>query len=418
MRQYIVEKSKKSPLVVQSNKLIESRYSLTVGEQRLIFAMTSMIHPDDADFFPYEIKIIDLAKILNIDLKNAYREADKITDRLMERVLRIPQENGDLLKIGWVSSCRYHKKNSSISFKFDPDLKPYLLRLQKEFTQSRLTILRQFKSIYAIRIYQLLRQYKKIGFRIFQVDELKDILGIKKEKYREFKRFRSRVLNQAKKEFDRKSKSGNYQCDLTFKLETIKDGRRIKGVKFIIIPQAYQEQLPFFDNPPEEAEKNSLKERLKFYGISGKQADQFLKELKEEDIEDILEYYAERLEAGKIQSKKGAYLVKLLEENIVVKTPYEKQKEKAEEEKKKIIEKQKVEADKVQKKREQERENKRKELTQKFQELSELEKNKILDNFEKSLSPIIRKSFIQNGKNWDTVQYRGVFYEFLSKEFI
>ena len=37
----------KSPVVVQSNKLIESRYTLSVGEQRLVFAVASMIHPDD-----------------------------------------------------------------------------------------------------------------------------------------------------------------------------------------------------------------------------------------------------------------------------------------------------------------------------------------------------------------------------------
>ena len=106
----------KSPLIVQSNKLVESRYTLSVGEQRLVFAVASMIHPDDVDFYPYEIKIRDLASILNIDLNNAYRDADKITDQLMQRVIVIPEDDGPL-KVGWVSSCKYNNKKGSISFR-------------------------------------------------------------------------------------------------------------------------------------------------------------------------------------------------------------------------------------------------------------------------------------------------------------
>ena len=65
-------KTKKSSVAVQSNRLLEARYSLTVGEQRLILAMVSMIHPDDADFFDYEITVRDFSAIMNVDLANAY----------------------------------------------------------------------------------------------------------------------------------------------------------------------------------------------------------------------------------------------------------------------------------------------------------------------------------------------------------
>ena len=152
---------KQSPLVVQSNRLIESRYSLTTGEQRLIMAMISLIHPNDQDFKPYILKIQDLAVYLNIDIKNAYREADKITSRLMERVLHIPEPDGSLLKVHWVSSARHEK--GKVTIKFDPDLKPYLLQLKKQFTRYQLTIIAQFQSTYTIRIYSLLKQYQQIG---------------------------------------------------------------------------------------------------------------------------------------------------------------------------------------------------------------------------------------------------------------
>ena len=236
----MLNKNKKSHLVIQSNKLIEARYSLTLGEQRLILAMVSMIHPNDADFFDYEISMKNLAELLNIDVKSSYREANKITERLMERILHIQKPGGGLLKIHWVSSVLH--EDGRIVLSFDPKLKPYLLRLKSEFTKYNIVIAAHFQSIYSIRIYQLLKQYKNIGYREFRVDELKDILGIKTSQYPVFKDFYRRVIGQAKKEFDKKDKAGNCQCDLTFELEKIREGRRIARLKFII-EQEYHEAV-------------------------------------------------------------------------------------------------------------------------------------------------------------------------------
>ncbi|MCP4491472.1 MAG: replication initiation protein, partial [Gammaproteobacteria bacterium] len=42
-----------------------------------------------------------------------------------------------------------------------------------------------------------MKQYKGIGYREFRVDELKEILGLKKTQYSAFKDFRRWVLDQA-----------------------------------------------------------------------------------------------------------------------------------------------------------------------------------------------------------------------------
>ncbi len=412
MRKNIV---KKSSLVVQSNKLVESRYSLTLGEQRLVLAMVSKIHKDDRDFYDYKIQIKELALILDIDIKNAYREADKITERLMERVLRIPQKNGDLLKIHWVTSA-LHKKGS-LELSFNPKLKPYLLQLQTEFTDYRLTIITQFQSIHSIRIYQLLKQYRKIGFREFRVEELKEILGIKKEEYTEFKRFRGRVLNQAKKEFEKKNKKGYHQCDFTFKLETIREGRKINKVKFIIIQQTYQEQLPFLDSSSnkEEEQGNSIKEQLKFYGISDKQADIFSNNIKEKDIKDILEYYIVRLKSGKVQNESGAYLAKLLKDGVVVKTPHKIEKEAQQAKNKERAKQNKKEEIKVRETEKKEKEEINLKLDRIFNKLSETEKEMILSEFSLILNSVELKSYHKNGASYIITNSK--YYNFLKEKF-
>jgi plasmid replication initiation protein len=230
---------KKQQLVIQSNKLIESRYYLTTLEQRLVLAMASKIQTDDADFFLYELTLNELAKLMDVSMPNIHHVIDDVTDKLMSRIIFIEDEDG-WLKMGWVASCRYNKNKGTVIFRFAPELKPYLLHLQREFTKLSLSIITKFQSVYSVRMYQLLKQYINIGYRILTVKELREILGIEKDIYKEFKEFKRRVLMQAKKEFDdKKNKS-----DLTFDLETIKEGRKIVRLKFIILKRSPEQPQP------------------------------------------------------------------------------------------------------------------------------------------------------------------------------
>ena len=223
--------------VVQHNKLIEARYSLTVGEQRLIMVMASKIKPTDEDFREYKISLSELARLLEIDLSYIYKEIDKITDKLMSRVLHIKNNDGSLLKFQWI--CKAIHTNNSVTLSFIPDLKPYLLKLQREFTITDLNIVKNFQSIYSVRIYQLLKQYAGTGWREMTVQELREILGVGK-KYPVFQDFKRRVIMQAASEFE----DPENKCDLRFKCETIREGRKITKLKFFIFPHKVDEPKP------------------------------------------------------------------------------------------------------------------------------------------------------------------------------
>lgn len=226
--------SKKKAVAVQSNNLIESRYILTAAEQKLCLAMISKIKPDDINLTGFEIKVSELAEILDINLKYAYLEIQKTTKRLMGRVIQIPEEKGWLLT-HWVSSCRYHHEHGTVTFKFDENLKPYLLQLREEFTKVNIDIITRFQSIYTIRIYQLIKSFAGIGWRDIEISELKNMLGLKPDQYNEYRDFNKRVISQAQKEMDAVDENGTPKSDLTFKIEKIKECRKIVKIKFIII---------------------------------------------------------------------------------------------------------------------------------------------------------------------------------------
>ena len=148
-------------IVTQANNLIEAKYSLTFTELKLILIMLSMIQPSDENFKAYEISIFELSKILGVNKNHMYVDCKKITHKLLKKVIEI-QESDGLLQTHWLSSAKYVNGAGVVKLRFDPELKPYLLRLQSNFTSCKLKILLSFKSHYTMRIYSLLQQYKKL----------------------------------------------------------------------------------------------------------------------------------------------------------------------------------------------------------------------------------------------------------------
>jgi plasmid replication initiation protein len=213
-------------IVTQSNKLVEARYNLPLGEQRLILTMIANIQPDDEDFKEYRIDVREFADFLGIDRNSAYREFDKITSAIMTRVLIFDESDGPL-KVGWVSSAKYISKEGAVLLCFDPKLKPYLLQLKGNFTSCRLEMLLSFKSQYTMRVYNLLKQYEQIRTREFELEELREILGIRKDQYKLYSNFKKDIIEVTQKELAVKA-------DVNFEFSEIKYGRRVIGLRFRI----------------------------------------------------------------------------------------------------------------------------------------------------------------------------------------
>ena len=261
-------KTKKSLLssliVTQSNQLVESRYNLTLGEQRLIFTMIARIQPEDEDFKPYRISLNELSEFLGINKNHIYADCKKITKKLLEKVVEI-QEPGRLLQTHWVSSADYIDGTGIVNLTFDPLLKPYLLKLKGNFTSSKLEMLLSFKSQYTMRMYTLLKQYERLNEREIELQQLREILGISKEQYKLYADFKRTILEPTKKEL-------NIKADLSFEFDEIRYGRKVSTIRFRIISKKFIERssekvlsnvvqiAP--DLPSLEAQKSSLLSQL------------------------------------------------------------------------------------------------------------------------------------------------------------
>ena len=250
-------------LVSQSNKLIESRYNLNLTEQRLILAMISMISPED---------------VLEIKNKDIYNEVKKITESIMTKVIKIKDPEG-LLQINWISSARYNDDSGTVTLKFDPSLKPYLLNIKDNYTKFGITA--KFRSFYTTRIYLLVKQYERIGKRVVLVDFLKELFP----QYPAYKDIKRRILIPAQKEISTLS-------DIKFDfIEGNKMGRKVKEVIFNNIrSQSYTQELPLYPSPIKK-EDNISKVINEKYGVELSIAEKIVSEVdSKESFSKIFKY--------------------------------------------------------------------------------------------------------------------------------
>ena len=118
-------------LAIQHNRLINSRHSLTLSEQKLFLAMVAQIQSEDKAFEVYKIDIKSFAEFTGNNHKEMYGQAKKITRSLLSKVIEIPLPNGDLLQTHFFGHAKYKNGAGYIEVSFYPELKPYLLELKK-----------------------------------------------------------------------------------------------------------------------------------------------------------------------------------------------------------------------------------------------------------------------------------------------
>src|SRR5512144_881032 len=287
-------------LVTKHNKLIQARFALSLQEKRLILWLVSAIRPGDTDFHSYRVSVRALAELLGVEKnKNIYAQVAAVTRRLMRRVIEIETlDEQSYLQIHWLSSAEYHRGQGSVELCFDPKLKPYLLHLKDQFTSIALQYAIQLRSVYAIRIYELLQQYQRLKQRTLAVAALRRMLAIDAHKYTLIKDFRRRVLDIAQREI-------NAKTDLRFACEPIKTGRKITHFRFRIVANAPVPAPVTTDNP--DAAK--LVRRLAAFGVSLAEADRLAESYAPERIAWHLAELQRRLKSRRPIVNPTAWLV-------------------------------------------------------------------------------------------------------------
>ena len=215
----------KNSVVRKDNRIIGASYKLTLNEQRLVLTAIAKIPfgekiPDEVEITAQEF----LALFPDVGEKNVHNEIQDAVDNLYERSIRI-EDPIKKKKFRWISSTMSYKKGEGrVGFAFSKEIIPYLQQLKTQFTKYRLGDISNLKSIYSIRLFEMLMQFQNTTIIVISLEKFKERLGIH-DKYSDYKNLRKRVIERAVKELNQKS-----HFNIAFK--SVREGRSIKKLEF------------------------------------------------------------------------------------------------------------------------------------------------------------------------------------------
>ena len=241
--------------VVKSNQVIEASYQLSAVEQRIILAAISLIPKSqvitDDELYPVSVNELQL---LGVHEKTAYRDLKEGINRLYERSINLSVDDKSI-KMRWVQEVQFLDSQGVIGIRFSKPILPFISNLSREFTKYALSDIAGINSAYAIRIYELLVQYRQIGKREITVESLRTMLELGK-KYPLFADFKKRVIDTAVDQI-------NEYSPLKVTYEQKKTGRKVTSVLFS------------FKEKPKVINKNNSDTSKDFYKLTDAQINMF-----------------------------------------------------------------------------------------------------------------------------------------------
>lgn len=187
--------------VVTANDLIRGQQKMTLREAQLFAITISQVVKEDKDLKTYTTTVPELAGFMGIDENSLYRDLESICSALLRRIVKLPKIGNSGKrdrKNGWtifhlLNSATYEK--GILTLRLSDDIKPFVIDLNRNYSQPLLGTLMSFRSYYTMRLYQyLLSEYKQYGkdewsfsceelrelFQTYVKDEIGNIL---KERY-------------------------------------------------------------------------------------------------------------------------------------------------------------------------------------------------------------------------------------------
>jgi plasmid replication initiation protein len=161
---------------------------MTLNQKRIVLACIAQIKDPRLEITRDDEFIITaphFSTLFDISLKHAYDQLKEATESLQKEVVIIHNPDIDDPKLSrivtnWFSIAKYYDGEGRVIVKFNEAIIPYISNLKNGcFTQYRINQITKLKSVYAIRLYEILicEAWRNQDFEI-EVATLKNMLGL------------------------------------------------------------------------------------------------------------------------------------------------------------------------------------------------------------------------------------------------
>lgn len=224
-----------SDLVVKTNRLNMAIQNLSIVEIRLIqIAIVDSRETQTgltADT-PLRVDALRYAKVFDVDRTTAYEMLIAAEKTLFERQFSFIDDDEDTVKSRWISQAKYKKGEGVLEIILTPAVVREITRIDGNediFTKYVLGQTANLNSVYSVRLYELLAQWRK-GKKtpVFDIETFRGQLGLGVSDYTRMSDFKRRVLDSSVKEINEKT-------DLKVSYKQEKNKSTITGFKFVVL---------------------------------------------------------------------------------------------------------------------------------------------------------------------------------------
>lgn len=245
---------KKNDLVIHHNYLNESIFNFNELELNLFIVIIYKMREEKEALVTFNAK--DIKNLIN-SKDRSYKKFEKIIHSLQDRTIYLKTEKG-YKRVKPFPTLDFNNEQKTIEVEVNNYLVPFFKELKEQFTQYSLKEFLKLKSKHSKRLYQLLKQYEKLGKRNFNLELLKELLDCDTQSYKRIYNFENRILKTIQNDI-------NTNTSLEVNYTKIKDGREIKSIEFDIKTRHIPQENFYVE---EDSRQEIIKKSLEIFGVS------------------------------------------------------------------------------------------------------------------------------------------------------
>lgn len=173
-------------IVEKRNVLNELRSNnMTVQELRFFSIYLSKINPWDVSTRAVRFSMNEFQRIMGFGRLNI-GQLKASTDSLLGKVVHVPDERGGYVAFTLFKRCRVSCDDNEewyVEIDASDDALPLMFDFKSRYFKYELWNALRLKSPNQVRMYEILKQYEKLGKREIAVAELRELIGIDKNEY-------------------------------------------------------------------------------------------------------------------------------------------------------------------------------------------------------------------------------------------
>ena len=228
-------------VVTKRNVLNEIRANtMSLQELRFFSIYLSKINPADVGTRVVRFPIEDFKTIMELGRINI-DHMKTITNSLLGKVVNVPNDSGGYTGFQLFKQCVVDMDEDDewyVEIDAHDKALPLMFEFKDRYFSYKLWNALRLKSANQLRMYEILKQYERIGERIIPVVELKNLLGIEQNEYPRYGDFKRWVLDSCQAALAEST-------DITFTYEPF--GKKGRGGKVIQLKFTIQKNEGFID---------------------------------------------------------------------------------------------------------------------------------------------------------------------------